>query len=246
MTQPLPLPDARRLIDAVLATWPAASVQHVGAWTIREGQNGGSRVSSATEDWPVTEVDLPAAEAAMRSFGQVPQIMVRDHEDKLDHLLETHGYAIKDPTNLYVIEAKLLAGDGKLPMGGGFAMWPPLGLIRDIFADGQIDAARQAVMERCPHPKTAMIERAGDYPGGAAFVAIDGDIAMVHALHVLPDARRKGVARRLLKRAAIWGLDHGAQMVGLAVTKGNHAANPLYASLGMSLRGQYHYRIKEE
>ena len=246
MTQPLALPEARRLIEAVLATWPPARLEHVGAWTIREGQGGGSRVSAATEDWPVTEIDLPAAEAAMRALGQTPLVMVRDGEDKLDHLLETHGYVVKDPTNLYVIEAASLAGDGQLPMGGGYAMWPPLGLIREIFEDGNIDAARQAVMERCPLPKAGLIERSGDYPGGAAYVALDGDIAMVHALHVLPEARRKGVARRLLKRAAIWGLDHGARFVGLAVTRGNHAANPLYASLGMSLRGHYQYRIKEE
>lgn len=37
-------------------------------------------MSSATEDWPVTEADLPTAEAAMRALGQTPQFMVRDGE----------------------------------------------------------------------------------------------------------------------------------------------------------------------
>jgi GNAT superfamily N-acetyltransferase len=182
----------------------------------------------------------------MRALGQTPQIMVRDGEGSLDSLLASHGYAVKDPTNLWAIDAAELAGDGKLPMGIGYAMWPPLSLIRDIWTEGGIGPERQAIMERAPDPKAGILSRAGDYPGGAAFVAMDEDIAVVHALHVLTDARRKGVARRLLKHAAIWARGHGATVVGLAVTQGNTAANPLYASLGMRLRGQYHYRIKTE
>tara|TARA_R100000322_G_scaffold162647_3_gene125605 strand:+ start:3930 stop:4679 length:750 start_codon:yes stop_codon:yes gene_type:complete len=244
--KPIALPDSRTLVDAVLATWPPATIRREGAWTIREGKGGGSRVSSATEDWPVTEADLPTAEAAMRKLGQTPQFMVRDGEGGLDSLLASHGYAVKDPTNLWVIEASELAGDRTLPMGGGYGMWPPLELIRDIWIDGEVGAERQAIMDRAPDPKAGMLARAGDYPGGAAFVAIHDTIAVVHALHVLPEARRKGVARRLLKHAAIWARAHGADVVGLAVTQGNTAANPLYASLGMRLRGQYHYRIKTE
>jgi GNAT superfamily N-acetyltransferase len=241
-----PLPDSRTLVDALLATWPAADIRRAGAWTIRTGEGGGNRVSSATEDWPVTEADLPTAEAAMRELGQVPQFMVRDGEERLDNLLATHGYDLLDPTNLWAIDAATLAGDRALPMGVGYAMWPPLAMIRDIWTDGGIDAARQAVMERGPAPKAGILQRAGQDVGGAAFVAVSGDIAMVHALHVLPDVRRRGVARRLLKHAAIWAQDHGASVVGLAVTQANTAANPLYAALGMRLRGQYHYRIKHE
>lgn len=240
------LPDSRTLVDALLATWPPVAKRREGAWTIREGQGGGSRVSSATEDWPVTDADLPAAETAMRALGQTPQFMVRDGEGPLDTLLASHGYEVKDPTNLWAVQARHLAGDGLLPMGTAYAMWPPLSLIRDIWEDGGIGAARQAIMDRAPDPKCGILSRAGDYPGGAAFAAIHDGIAMVHALHVVPDERRKGVAQRILKKAAIWALDHGAEVVGLAVTQGNTAANPLYAALGMSLRGQYHYRIKPE
>ncbi|MEC7760433.1 MAG: GNAT family N-acetyltransferase [Pseudomonadota bacterium] len=240
------LPDSRRLNEAVLATWPAATIRREGAWTIREGLGGGSRVSSATEDWPVTEADLPAAEVAMRALGQTPQFMVRDGEGGLDNLLAAHGYDVKDPTNLWAVDARHLAGDGKLAMGLSYAMWPPLSLIRDIWVDGGIGPERQAVMERAPDPKAGILIRSGDYPGGAAFVAVHEGLAIVHALHVLPDERRKGVARRLLKKAGIWALDHGIDVVGLAVTQGNTAANPLYAALGMTLRGQYHYRIKPE
>lgn len=243
MSQPTPLPDARTLNRAVLATWPAAKIERHGAWTIREGLGGGSRVSSATEDWPVTEADLPAAEAAMRALGQVPQFMVRDGEDRLDDMLAHHGYAVKDPTNLYAISADTLAGDRTLAMGSSYAMWPPLVMIREVWEAGGIGAARQAIMERAPSPKAGILSRTGDDVGGAAFVSVHDGLAIVHALQVNEDQRRKGVARRLLKHAGIWALEQGVAVVGLAVTQGNTAANPLYASLGMSLRGQYHYRI---
>ncbi|MBL6427271.1 MAG: GNAT family N-acetyltransferase [Maritimibacter sp.] len=242
----VPLPDSRTLVEAVLATWPPASIHREGAWTIREGKGGGSRVSSATEDWPVTEADLPTAEAAMRALGQTPQFMVRDGEGALDNLLAAHGYEVKDPTNLWAADARRLAGDGAFKMGMCYAMWPPLNLIRDIWQDGGIGPERQAVMERAGGPKAGVLMRSGDYPGGAAFVAIHDNLALIHALHVLPDERRKGVARQIVKRCAVWALDHGADVIGLAVTQGNTAANPLYAALGMTLRGQYHYRIKSE
>lgn len=241
-----PLPDARRIIAAMLATWPAATVTQAGAWTIREGKGGGNRVSCATENWPVTEADLPTAKSAMQALGQRPQVMIRPGEDGLDRLLENHGYRVVDPTNLYAISSAELAGDGQLPMGGGYAMWPPLHKIREVWENGGIDAARQAIMERTPAPKTAILVRRGDYTGGAAFVAIQDGIAMVHALHVLPDQRRKGAARQILKQAAIWAERHGAAITALAVTQGNTAANPLYAALGMSLVGKYHYRIADE
>lgn len=238
-----PLPDARTLTDALLETWPAFRVERLGAWTIREGKGGGNRVSSATEDWPVTEADLPTAEAAMRALGQVPQFMVRDGEEKLDALLAHHGYEIRDVTNLYAMSTGELRGDGTIPMGGGYAMWPPLFKIREIWEADGIGPERQTIMDRAPAPKCGIIARKGDFAAGAAFVSVHDGIAMIHALHVLPDHRRKGVARQLLKQAAIWAYDRGAPVCALAVTRGNHAANPLYASLGMTLRGHYHYRV---
>lgn len=242
-----PLPDCTRLTEALLATWPAASLSTAGAWTIRDGAGGGSRVSSATANWPVTEADLPKAEAAMTALGQTPQFMVRAGEDALDALdalLEHHGYAVKDPTNLWAVPVEALIGDGQIAPGFGYAIWPPLAIHVDIWEEGDIGPARRAVMERAPGPKTALIGRTGNDPGGVGFVAIDGDIAMIHALHVLPDQRRRGVARQLIKQAAIWAEAQNATTLGLAVTRGNTAANPLYADLGMTKIGGYHYRIK--
>ncbi|GGD37275.1 GNAT family N-acetyltransferase [Sinisalibacter lacisalsi] len=242
MNRPLHLPDATKLSEVCEVTWPPASRQHLGAWTIRDGQGAGNRVSAATEDWPVTEADLPAAEAAMRALGQPPLFQIREGEEKLDALLEAHGYILRDPVNLWAVSVADLLKE-PIPRAAAYTMWPPLELVREIWQDGGIGAARQAVMERATCPKAAILARMGDYPGGAAYVGLHDGIAMVHAIHVLPAQRRKGAGGLLLRAAAKWAEGHGAEILGLIVTQGNHAANPLYASLGMTRVGNYHYRI---
>ncbi len=243
MNTPLALPDARSLIRTCEATWPPAAISRVGAWTIRAGDGGGKRVSAATQNWPVTEADLPAAEAAMRALGQDPLFMVRDGEEHLDEILAAHGYARVDPVNIYAIPtADLAALDA--PLTSGIPTWPPLAIMRDLWSAGGVGPARLRVMERAPPPKTALIGRTEDKPAGAAFVAIHDGTAMLHALEVAPHMRRKGTGRNLLIRAAQWAQGQGAQVFALIVTRGNHAANPLYAALGMRLVGHYHYRHK--
>lgn len=245
MNKPLHLPDTPRLIDVCEATWPPASRRRVGAWTIRDGQGGGQRVSAATEAWPVTDADLPAAEAAMRDLGQECLFQVRPGEGKLDTLLKEHGYRQRDPVNLWAVEVEKLSAE-PIPRATAYTMWPPLEKVREIWEDGGVGAARQAVMERADCTKTAVLARAGDYPGGAAYVGIHEGIAMVHALHVLPAQRRKGVGTTLMRAAAKWARMQGADVLSLIVTQANHEANALYAGLGMTVVGHYHYRFLPE
>jgi len=242
MTRPLRLPDAAKLSEVCEATWPPAARHHLGAWTIRDGQGGGNRVSAATEDWPVTDADLPAAEAAMRALGQVPLFQIREGEGKLDALLESHGYVLRDPVNLWAVAVAELIRE-PIARATAYTMWPPLELVRDIWQDGGIGDARQAMMERAVCPKTAILARVGDYPGGAAYAGVHDGIAMVHAIHVLASQRRKGAGSLLLRAAAKWAQGEGADVLSLIVTQGNHAANPLYASMGMTRVGHYHYRV---
>ncbi len=147
--------------------------------------------------------------------------------------------------NIWAIDAAKLAAE-PIARATAYTMWPPLELVREIWEDGGIGAARQAVMERADCEKAAILARVGDNSGSAAFVGLHGAIAMVHALHVLPSQRRKGAGSLLMHAAANWAQDHGATVLSLIVTQGNHAANPLYTGLGMSLVGHYHYRVRPD
>jgi ribosomal-protein-alanine N-acetyltransferase len=58
------------------------------------------------------------------------------------------------------------------------------------------------------------------------------DEAHIHNLAVAPDARRTGLARRLLAHALDIVAGHGARVVHLEVRDGNVAARALYRSMG--------------
>ncbi len=237
------LPGRDRLIGVVEATWPPARTRHLGPWTIREGRGGGQRVAAATAEAPVTAADLPAAEAAMADLGQPRLFMIRPGDGVLDDLLAAAGYRVKDPVLLYAVATGRLTAEPLRPVSA-FDIWPPLAIMADLWAAGGIGAARLAVMDRAEDPKTAILARHRDQPAGAAFVALDGDIAMIHAIEVAPALRRSGVGANILRAAAHWAGRRGAAHLTLAVTRDNAPANALYASLGMQVVGHYHYRIK--
>ncbi|WP_413874916.1 GNAT family N-acetyltransferase [Albidovulum sp.] len=225
------------------ATWPAAARHPAGTFTVREGKGGGQRVSAATANGHWTEDDIDAAERMQARLGQPPLFLIRPGEDALDAALAARGYRVKDPVNVYECATATLAAQPADPMAG-FAVWPPLAIMRDLWAEGGIGPDRIAVMERAGGPKTAILGRVSDRAAGVAFVAIAGERAMLHALHIAPGLRRQGSAVKIMRTAAHWAQDHGAKRFSVLVTEANGAANALYASLAMEIVGQYHYRSK--
>lgn len=225
------------------ATWPPAATTQTGPWLIRDGRGGGQRVSAASPcgDWG--PADIPAAETAMQALGQSALFVIWPEDAALDAALAERGYKRHDPVVVYEIDCAALA-DPAPPFLTTFPHWPPLGIARDIWAEGGIGPARIAVMDRVKTPKTAILGRTGDRAAGTAFVATNGDCAMLHALEVSPALRRQGTAHNILRAAARWSLDHGAARLLLLVTEANKNARSLYASLGFSPVGHYHYRKK--
>ena len=230
------------IFDLLDATWPAAAVRRVGPWLVRDGQGGGSRVSAATALGPVRPADIVIAERAMLALGQSPLFMIRDGDAALDERLARAGYVIKDPVLAYAAPVTLLAAQD-LPPKTAFQAWPPLAIQTEIWAEGGIGPERLAIMHRAPQPKVSFLGRVQDRPAGCAFVGMAGQAAMLHALEILPMFRRHGLGRHLLIAAARWAQAQGAQNLLLVVARANLAANALYASLGMGIVGQYHYRI---
>ncbi|MHA7828592.1 MAG: GNAT family N-acetyltransferase [Roseovarius sp.] len=234
-----------QLYAVVAATWPAAWTLECGAWTIRDGQGGGKRVSAATARARIiTADDLPAAESAMLDLGQTPLFMIRAGDEALDTLLAGAGYAVIDPVNIHLAPVTDL--NAPQPHSTSFAIWEPLAIQIDMWAQGGIGPGRVAVMRRAQCPKTSILARDGQRAAATAYVGLHDGIAMIHALEVAPHCRRRGMGRRVMLRAAGWARENGATHIAAVCTQQNTAANALYASLGMALVGQYHYRIKEE
>ena len=235
-----PAPSPAALARAMEATWPPAAARRLGPVLLREGRGGGGRVSAATVEDTWSEADIDAAEAVM---GR-PLWRVRSGEDALDAALAARGHALRDPTRLWWAEAAALAPEAPERLTG-FAVWPPVAIMRDLWAAGGIGPERLAVMARVEVPKTGLLARAADRPAGVAFVAAVEGVAMVHAIEVAPASRRRGVGLSLLRHAAWWARVRGARHLALAVTEGNGPANALYARTGMTPAPGYHYRVKE-
>ncbi len=233
-------PSPSRLFAALDATWAPANLRDTGPWRIREGQGGGQRVSAATAIYAVTETDIALAETEMRAIGQHPLFMIRDQDSDLDQWLDAREYAIVDPVVLYLADLADMPAD----TSGTYVIpsWPPLAIQANIWADAGIGPARIEVMRRSSSPKTALLARIGDSPAGVAFVAVDDDIAMLHALEVTPTCRRAGLGLAMMRHAAAWAARGGARWLALAVTRKNTAANALYRKIGMTEAAAYHYR----
>ena len=177
----------------------------------------------------------------MRARGQKPLFQVRSEGSPLESALEARGYAARDETLLYILPIEKLT-DMPIPRVTAFEIWEPLAIINDIWATDGIGPERLAVMERAK-TKTSVLARWNEKPGGAAFVGLHDNIAMVHGLVVLPHQRRQGVAQWIMRRAAFWGQARGAAHISVLCVAQNEGANALYRALGFAQVGRYHYRV---
>lgn len=228
------------LAHAFEATWPAAEYRQAGGFRVGRGQGGGGRVSSAHAAGAWSQGDIAAAEEVHRGWDQPALFRVEDGDGGLAEALLARGYVRSDPTS--VMEAPLASlTDREIPPITAFAIWPPLAIQREIWTATGIGPARQAVMARVAGPRSAVLGRIEDRAAGSGFVAMAGDVAMVHAVEILPPWRRKGLAGWMMRRAACWAVEAGATRLVLAVTRGNDAALALYRGLGFGEIGGYSY-----
>lgn len=232
-----------RLFDICEATWPAATCTRIGPWLVRNGQGGGKRVSAVTAEGVWTQADLPQAEQACRDLGQDLLFQIRPEDTALDTVLAERGYEIIDPVDVLSAPVETLTAD--LHRLAAIPCWPPLAVQTEIWAEAGIGPARLAVMHRAKGPKTALLGRHNDHPVATAFVAIHDGTAVLHALEVSPEARRMGIGKTMMQGAANWAARHNARDLAVLVVKANKPAQTLYAGLGMTSAGAYHYRIKK-
>lgn len=237
----IPDPDIARAFET---TWPAAEYARAGGLAVGRGMGGGGRVASARRlgpDW--SGADLAAVEAIQRGWHEAPRFRVADGDPALADALAARGYHLDTPTAIMAADCAALAGTAIPPLTA-FSIWPPLAVQCDIWQGGNVGPARQAVMARVTLPHTALLGRLDDRAAGAAFVAADGPVAMIHAIEVVPALRRRGMAGWLLRMAAQWAAAQGATRLALVVRRENAAARALYAGAGFAELGGYGYWIR--
>ena len=223
------------------STWPSAEYADAGGFRVGRGQGGGGRVGSARTLGPDWQADAIAEIAEIqRGWGEAPLFRVADDDLALQDRLTAQGFSHGTPTAVLAATCATLA-ERPLPRLSAFEIWPPLAIQTDIWSAGNIPESRQAVMRRVALPHTALLGRVQDRAAGAAFVALDGPVAMVHAIEIAPGFRRKGLATWLVRKAAEWAQDNGATRLGLAVSRANTGARALYDRMGFAEIGGYAY-----
>jgi len=231
-------PSGLELFDAVDATWvPLAFHNHEG-WLIREGAGGGQRVSAATLLADATSAKVGSAANKMLAIGQNPLFMIRDSDMDLDAELEALGYAVVDPVAILTAPIDRLIQKQPKHTHHIDRLITPDNTATKIWASGGIDQNRLNVMQRVKCPKTIL--SAGDM--GVAFAAAYADIAMVHAVEVANNHRRKGIANALMFEAFNWAKDQDCNWVSVLTVRKNLPAHKLYETLGMTEAAAYHYR----
>src|SRR5205823_2068265 len=80
-------------------------------------------------------------------------------------------------------------------------------------------------------------------PVAFALGVVDGDHVGLFDVLVAPQARRRGLARRLTQSIGAWGHTQGARFAYLQVVATNAAALPLFAALGFETVYSYGYRM---
>lgn len=235
-------PTLQRLFDTMDATWAPFAMHREGRFLLREGQGGGQRVSAASLTGEgFDNADIEQAEAGMARLGQRSLFQLRPQDQELDAALAQRGYQIVDPVTLYVAETAALGRMDQRPesvLSGPIA----LEMMAKAWAKGGIERARIDVMNRVAVAKRYMLLRYDNRPAGAGFVAVNGDVAMLHALEVSPKARRQGIGRTATAFAGQWAGEQGAAWLALATVKENTGACALYESMGFEARTAYHYR----
>ncbi|MDO5658244.1 MAG: GNAT family N-acetyltransferase [Paracoccus sp. (in: a-proteobacteria)] len=226
-------------LDAVFdATWQAAQSRRFGGLVALEAAGAGDRVNGAHRvgDW--SEKDIDAACAQLAEWGIAPLFRVDDADAGFIAALEARGFQ-RSPSALMMGIAPDRLTDRPIPPVTAFEHWPPLAVQRDMWVEGGFGSPRLAVMDRVEVVKTSLLGRIDDRAAATGFLALHDGIAMLHALVVAPEHRRKGMAGWMLRRAALWAQAQGADQLVLAVGVENHGAIATYDALGFARLADY-------
>jgi len=165
--------------------------------------------------------------------------MIRRFDDALDANLDELGYKIVDPVAVLIMPTDSLLKQLSKPGPLASTLETPDTYAKAIWKSGGIDQPRLDVMSRVEGAKTYLNAQ----NMRVAFAACHNRIAMVHAVEVSKEHRRKGVANALMHQAAIWAKQKGCTWVTVLTVRANAPACALYKHLGMKEAAAYHYRL---
>jgi ribosomal protein S18 acetylase RimI-like enzyme len=205
--------------------WPGVLREPLGEWELRVDPAPTGRLLKRTNSClAMGDPGIPLADAAARvadfylARGLTPMVQVETSSDA-DCWFADAGWSV---------------------VPGGDA----------LFLLGSVSRARRAlsgsdeatVRTEVDGPRIRATVLQDGHEIGVGHAGLGGDWLGIHTLEVVPTARRRGVARTILRTLLEWGAEHGATTVWLHVETGNDPALALHESLGLQPHHKCRYR----
>ncbi|TYB54499.1 GNAT family N-acetyltransferase [Nonomuraea sp. PA05] len=221
--------------------WPAYEQQPHDGWVFRHAGGVTKRANSVLATRPPADLDgaIRAAEAFYGARGQRCVFSVGTSAPAgLDEELERRGYDLVDPT-------LVMSGRPKGEPAPGVRIserpWPEW-----LEAWWAVDGRYGSGLEEAARICAGVPAWYAAYEQDGAVLAVgrgvpQGDTLGIYCMATLPQARRRGLARVVLRALVARA---GVPSAYLVVTAGNGAAQALYRGEGFEDAGRYHYRVR--
>lgn len=242
-----------RDLEAVAALgWRGLEQERLGGWLLRAAHGFTGRANSAL---PLDPPDRPLADAlaavrtwyAARDLPAIVQVPLPWAAD-VDTALARAGWTAYNPTRVLVSPLSELVrhcppDTGLAPVRHEAAPSPHW-LAGYVYRGQPLPDGARSVLVNAEVPTFASVpaDASGSQLLGVGRGVVDDGWLGVTAVTVAQTARRRGVARHLMRGLAVWGLDHAATRVYLQVAEDNIAALALYTGLGFRTHHRYQYR----
>lgn len=243
-----PLDDVRAIEKRALKAWPALETHPVDGWIQRLSGGYTKRANSINAlevKNPLTLEMKNALEAPYRTANLPPVWRLTPLAPAAtDDLLAQTGYRRIEESRVqratiddrFILDPEVRIADHPSDDWlAGFAALSPV-------APQHRETMARMLRSIAAPVGFARVEDDGQFVAFALGV-VDGDHVGLFDVLVAPQARRRGLARRLTQSIGAWGRDHGARFAYLQVVATNAAALPLYAGLGFETVYSYAYRV---
>lgn len=232
---------------ATIAAWPAAEAEGRDGWLFLAASGVTGRVNAV---WPLAwrggdvEAAITDAEAWYAARGMVPRFKLTDNAyapTDLPERLARRGYA---PTMHTLIMLRALSSGTHA--GEAVSISPRMTplfeqALRDSTPKPEELDERRAIASRAPTPSAFAVRAEADRPLAIGMSAIAGDFAGVFLMRTMPDARRHGHARHILRALLGWAATQGARHAFLQVEAENVPAVKLYEAEGFATLTSYRF-----
>jgi N-acetylglutamate synthase len=248
MSLVIDLAAVRRLEELAFCGWPALETQDRAGWRLRFAAGYTKRANSINALGLNAQTDLAtlrSLEAAYRERNQAAVWRLSPlAPPTMDGILAARGYR--------TIERSLLQ---VCPLHAGFAAAPEVRVhaeptpawIEAFCTHSPVRPEHRDVMRRMlaaiAAPAGFAFVEAEGRPLAMAIGAVEGDHMGLFDVLVMPEARRRGLARKITESLYAWAWGHGARFAYLQVVATNEAAMPLYAAQGFRTVYEYEYRV---